>query len=654
MKFKSNILPILTVLFNIAIFYSLNGQSKIDSLKLQLENTSNQEIRLATLQSIIQELGHTDFDEAFRYARQAVAEAEAANHPKFLPIFYEGLGRKFANSQSLDSAGIFFHKAVKGYEQIDNQHGIATTYFKLAWLARSKADFEKAMNYDLDAMRIMEKLDDATGMASAYSRISDDLYYQENPEESLKYALKGIELGKKRDIGNELIYCYTAAGSAHHFLDEMEEALKYYDLAYDVAKKKNLQSDLFSITNSQGNALKYMEEYEKALAKYQESIAIIDALGIGIGFRSAPISNIAHVYLLQKKYKQALPYQLETVAIQESIQSTQNLQEGYLHTSKIYENLGDFEKALFYQKKYRTLRDSVLNVTKDKSISDLRIQYETEKKEEKINEQNTLIAHQQNIQYLSYAIGALLLSLLGGIFIAYRNNRKKKDLLETLNKALDTSNQELDKKNTQNELLLKEIHHRVKNNLEVISGLLELQSAQVNDASSQKVLQASQSRVQSMGIIHQKLYQGTNLTSIEMRDYFSNLGDSILDTFDAFDKIALHVEMNQLELDIEQAIPIGLIVNELVTNACKYAFPNQDDQKGNITISLSRDKQFLTLTVSDDGIGKIQNDSAQGTGFGSQLIHLLTRQLDGKMEEAVKDGTIYTFHFKSLHRPIES
>lgn len=199
-------------------------------------------------------------------------------------------------------------------------------------------------------------------------------------------------------------------------------------------------------------------------------------------------------------------------------------------------------------------------------------------------------------------------------------------------------------KNDENELLLKEIHHRVKNNLEMVKSLIALQSAQLGDPASKEAMMASQNRVQSRGIIHQKLYQANNLGSIEMKDYFMNLGDGILDTFNKENKITIECAMEQLELDVDTAVPIGLIVNELLTNALKYAFPK--DAAGIIKISLSQpSSEILNLHVSDNGIGKIIGLTPKGTGFGSQLIKLLTLQLDGKMIEKTDHGTIISFQF---------
>ena len=209
---------------------------------------------------------------------------------------------------------------------------------------------------------------------------------------------------------------------------------------------------------------------------------------------------------------------------------------------------------------------------------------------------------------------------------------------------------QLSAKNAENELLLKEIHHRVKNNLEVVSSLLQLQTAQIEDPSVQSAMLASQNRVQSMGIIHQKLYQGEHLAAIEMQDYFINLSESILDSFNADGRIKVECDMPKLVLDVDTAVSIGLITNELLTNSLKYAF--NDKKNGKIKISLTEDQNALNtegsllLKISDDGIGKSMGSKPKGTGFGTQLIMLLTKQLDGQLNYEINNGTIVSLTFK--------
>nr|MCU0444842.1 sensor histidine kinase [Microscillaceae bacterium] len=293
-------------------------------------------------------------------------------------------------------------------------------------------------------------------------------------------------------------------------------------------------------------------------------------------------------------------------------------------------------------------KDIEINTLQEETKSlknELRVKYETEQKDQTIASQSGQIEQQNKIQLLSYAIVGLLILLLGGLFFTYRINQKKNLQLQALNNNLKTTNLQLDKRNAENELLLKEIHHRVKNNLEVVSSLLALQSAKIDDPEVQDAMLASQNRVQSMGILHQKLYQSEHLAFIEMKNYFQNLCDNILDSYNETERIAVNIDMKEVELDVDTAMPVGLIVNELLTNSLKYAFP--DGKKGEIKLSLENiDSDIFNLKISDNGIGKSTNTPSKGTGFGTQLIDLLTRQIDGKLVQEVHNGTMISINFK--------
>lgn len=250
--------------------------------------------------------------------------------------------------------------------------------------------------------------------------------------------------------------------------------------------------------------------------------------------------------------------------------------------------------------------------------------------------------------YISYPLGIYIYitNQYGRLFIAMEQEveERTQQLNDTI-KDLTKTQQELSVKNSQNVLLLKEIHHRVKNNLEVVSGLLALQSAKMEDPTMQEVMLASQNRVHSMGILHQKLYQSEHLAFIEMKNYFENLCINILDSYNESERIKVNVEMKELELDVDTAVPLGLIVNELLTNSLKYAFPN--GEKGNIELSLSHlNEEDFQLKISDNGVGKPMDAEVKGTGFGTQLVELLTRQIDGQLIQEISNGTNILIKFK--------
>lgn len=395
---------------------------------------------------------------------------------------------------------------------------------------------------------------------------------------------------------------------------------------------------LLACYNGRGNIYKYMERYEEAIADYTTCYEGAKKINL-IRYTMPPTANIGHVYILQGKYAEALPYNLKAIEIMKRIGNTKNLWENYMHVANIYSQLGDYKNALEHHELYEQGHSEYLNTIIARQDSELQVKYETAQKDMEILDQEAKISQQRKTQILSIGIAGLLVVILFGMYFTLKNIHKKR-------KALSLLNIELDAKNKQNELLLKEIHHRVKNNLELVKSLIALQSAKLEDGASKEAMLASQNRVQSMGIIHQKLYQGENLGSIEMKDYFINLSEGILDTFNANEKVKIECVMDSLNLDVDTAVPIGLIVNELLTNALKYAFP--EGIHGKISISLKEENDNLLLKISDNGIGKTEGLKPKGTGFGTQLIQLLTQQLHGTISKEYSNGTAVFFSFKDF------
>ncbi|MBS1496971.1 MAG: tetratricopeptide repeat protein [Bacteroidetes bacterium] len=619
-------------LFFLLLFSSLfaSGQNTpYDSLEHVLASEKTDTTKLKLIQQLVDIAFKNDMKKALEFADMGGQLADKIKDKNWQPKFYEMQGRMHANLLHLDTALYFFNKAMDGYVAVKNTKGQATTAFKMAWVYKKKGENEKALEKDLAALKLVESINDKQGICDALTRVSTDLTLQERLKEAEDYAQKAIAVAEQNQLDGEKFYVYFNAGNVAIASAKFQQALDYYNQTLAIAKKQNLGPfNEADITNSRGNALKKLGRYAEALQDYKTCNALGKQSNYPMAV-SASIANIGEVNLLMGNYKEALPYQLETVRMQEADSDMTNLVENYDHVSKIYEKLGDYKNALLYKQKAYSLHDSIASIASDAAMSKLLTQYETKKKEATITAQQSQISQQKKIQWLTIGTTALFAVLLLFSFISYRNRSKSNRLLAA--------------KNNENELLLKEIHHRVKNNLEVVSSLLALQSAQIDDPNTKEAMLEGQNRVHSIGIVHQKLYQGTSLGAIEMKDYFLNLSESILDSFGADKRVKIELAMEKLDIDIDTAVPLGLIVNELLTNTIKYAFPQ--GQNGNVKIKL--EKQLggnLRLEVSDNGVGK--GEIIQGSGFGGQLITLLTKQLGGKMTEEINNGTHTYFDFK--------
>lgn len=198
------------------------------------------------------------------------------------------------------------------------------------------------------------------------------------------------------------------------------------------------------------------------------------------------------------------------------------------------------------------------------------------------------------------------------------------------------------------EILLKEVHHRVKNNLQVISSILNLQSSYIHDEKILTILKESQNRIKSMAFIHESLYQTNDFSKINFSEYVVNLSKNLVHSYLVNNElIELKLDINKVSLNLDLSIPCGLIINELVSNALKYAFPENRKNDGYILISLKRDKENICLTIADNGIGLPKKLDFRNTeSLGLQLVTTLVEQINGIITQESTTGTTYNIIFK--------
>lgn len=286
---------------------------------------------------------------------------------------------------------------------------------------------------------------------------------------------------------------------------------------------------------------------------------------------------------------------------------------------------GRAEPALRYHQQWAALRDSIFN---EERLQVIEAQAETELQEEtqarQQAEQQQQLAELESALQKRYTLAAVAGGLLFGLLSLafYRLNRVNKRISE------------------RNALLVREQHHRVKNNLHVISGLLSLQSRRLGDDAARQAMSESQGRIQSMALIHQGLY-GQHLTEVNMRNYLRELVTQVVESYGY--AVALTFDLEDVTLDVDRAAPVGLIVNEVVSNAGKYAFPHAPQPQ--LHVSFHKSSSRYQLTIQDNGPGIDPAASARSDSFGMKLIHLQARQLRGSARFHRQGGTLFDLDF---------
>ncbi len=518
---------------------------------------------------------------------------------------------------------------------------------QMGYVMERKGLLSNAADYAQQGLKLGDSLNDIRAQAMAYSDLSNLFWKQSKFENGIEYGLEAESLYKQRGI-NDLDFSFTlyVIGNNYLKINDYAKALDYYNRALAISERYQFYNNLADIYISLSELYTLTQRYNQAEEAARSAIRYSALLGNNFMLMRSWLELGKLQNLMQQSLLAISSLEKCLQVATEKFSDTYWLHIAYQELGTAHAQNGDYKNAYRAFLKYDQFKDSVFTAEADQRIAKLQTEYQVAQQESTIQIQQQLIAQQKRVEILFLIGGALLILLVVILYRTYRIKQQANERLNILIGSLGKKNAQLDKRNAENELLLREIHHRVKNNLEIVSGLLSLQAAQLNLPEAQAIMQSSQNRVLSMGIIHQKLYQKDNLAAVEMKDYFQNLGESILDSFNEAHRIKVTCEMAPVELDVDTAVPIGLIANELLTNALKYAFMR--DQKGEIQISLTtiKDTGELLFQVKDNGVGKQNNGSTKGTGFGTELVNLLVQQLNGRLTVDSQQGTTVNIYFK--------
>ena len=292
----------------------------------------------------------------------------------------------------------------------------------------------------------------------------------------------------------------------------------------------------------------------------------------------------------------------------------------HFYLSQIDSVNGDYLSAYSHLQDYLSESQTVQEQSRADELSELEIKFGIEKTQQALEVRGQWLI-------VVAVISVLLVVLSIALYYTFLSIRAKKKRIETL---------------------MRELHHRVKNNLQVISSLLGLQSMRLKDAVAKKAVSEGKGRIHAMSLIHQKLYQNDHLTSLDIADYLKNLVNELAMAYGFQNKAKLIVNVPKRQMDADTSLPIGLIVNELVSNAFKYAFEGIESPKLELKLVQAPDNEFM-LIVADNGVGlpeSIEIESADS--FGLKLVKLLTRQLKGKLEVNNQKGVTYCIKFKEV------
>ena len=548
------------------------------------------------------------------------------------------------------AAFVTLQSAAQLYESVNypRQQGV---YDLLCAISGYFAEYDEGVRYGLLAIRYAEKTQDTSlSLCTYYNHLGTAYYGMRDYEKGLQYYTRSLDVARKYNDGDGIVtlsfntvILLTAWGKPSQALDFLTGMLNRYP-SFFAPCTVDVDRNLLAVTDRldlPGKSSAYAAAVEKALARKD----------LDFDRRAQGYFNLVFHSLTRHEYPKADTWLSRyNDLIRPMNYASYNRQNQLLHFM-VDSAEGKLISAIRYYQQYKRLSDTVFSQARSRHVEQYNALYESEKKNRNIlllqqrsQAQQTQLHQEQFLRKVTLGGIGLLMVIIGLLYYTVRIKQRSNRLLEAQRAEIHRQNHSLQQLVTEKEWLVKEIHHRVKNNLHMVVGLLASQAEYLKGREAYDAITGSQHRIQAMSLIHQKLYNTDNLSSIDMPHYVHELVDYLESSFDTKNNIRFVLQVAKVSFPLSHSIPVGLILNEAITNAIKYAFPG--GRKGQITIQLRHlpPEASYSLIIRDDGIG-IAADRHRHSSLGLSLIEGLGRDIRGKLDIINDNGTVISLTF---------
>ncbi|MFT5822313.1 MAG: two-component sensor histidine kinase [Crocinitomix sp.] len=618
-----------TVLFSILIFFGINCNAQtygdkgfylIDSLDLDQLNPNEFDLldsclieyskakedtsKLRWIMLLPDEMSSDDVSERYtlfakdyinsRINKSFLSREESVFYYFELANVYSNLGYYENNRGAKSKALNNYHEALKIYEAFDVSENLGVLYLNFSSLYFGMCELDLALDYSNKALEVSQQL--------------------EGEPELMIYAL------------NNLAVIYAEKGDTEKSLENQFKSLAICDSTGNKNGSGMINNNIggvYSQTDRPELAFKHYKLAEKTFLELKNDTWI-----------SYTYQKMGSTYLNEKQYVEARKYANLCYDYAELSGGVQPKLRAANLLYRLNEKTGNYKDAFYYFRKHEHLADSISGEEIKVTTRQMEMDFQIEKEKalaDKENEKKLEVSSEREKQqkFISYAIfGGLILVCIFMFILFFR--------LRTITKQKKV----IEKQNDERKLLLKEIHHRVKNNFQIVSSVLKLQAAEENNSVIDHAFDDAINRIHSMAAVHEMIYMQNDFAAVAPKSYFRKLTDSMR-TYTLDRELSFEVDSNVEALSVQTLIPLGISVNEMITNSIKYAFAdNSIDPK--ICISLNKRSMGYTLSYRDNGVGfesQLKSDS-----FGMELIETILEQIDGKLEKV--EDAVWSTHLK--------
>lgn len=631
------ILVVITVLFGNSSYCNEDQDSLVNVIRYSKSDS----ITMLTEAELAKSIYLKNVDSAINSMRRALIIAQSNGYEFNKGLYLKEIGVFYYSISSYNLALDYLREAHTVFKNIKEGVEIADVSYYMGVCYNETGNYNLSIDYFYQALEVYEKNEEMVGVGRTLNSIGINLEAMGEDESAYKLYKKAFKFKKEAKDYNGMASGYISFGNIKLKMGQIDSSLFYHRLALQAANLLNNNRVLIDSYYCLGNDNLELKNADEAI-KYFKS-ALENFVDYRNDYQMSEVYNgLAKAYFLKGDAIQALKYVKSNISNLKNSGATSLLKNSYLLMAEIRNSTGDFDKAFEAMKEYALMKDSIYNSEKLTAVAEMQEKYKADQKQKEIDvlKYNNEISSLKNYKQKAFLIGFIIFSVIVLIFLV---------IVIVMYKARVKTNLLLKQSVKDKEVLLKEVHHRVKNNFQLISSLLNLQSDLVEDQEALIAINESRNRIASMALVHKNLYLAENLTRIEMQNYIDQLLDNILSSADNKGvTISYNLVAKDIRFDVDTSVPLGLIINELLSNSIKYAFTDRNE--GEISLNLRQiEGSKYELIYSDNGIGIPEDiDLDNLTSLGLELVQLLVAQLNGSVNFEVNGGTRFKIIFNKV------
>lgn len=564
-----------------------------------------------------------DSTNSYEFAVEGVKVSEENDNLESYLLSINQLGRAYDSFGNQKGAIHTYNKGLKKFEEnggnqklkvITQLHiNLANSYYEINEEVKANATLLKGVEYS-------EKVKDPTGVSYGLYFLGWKYMELENYEKAENYFLKSLNYADSVALPAYINMNHHALGINYSRAGEYKKAIYHDSVAIVKYRAENNQLYLFDALNNMAVALIGIGNYKDAQTKAEEALIVIKPYNNKL-YENGVKQTLIKTYIENTNYDKAEKYLLEILkdSLNPKFLDLETKTSSIGQLAIVFEKQGELKKALKYQKQFKILADSIDAEKRESNFADIETKYQTEKKEKENiqlkaeNAEQALLTQKANTQKWLFAISAIAIGLIA--FLLWRRYKSEVRSKRTIQEQKETI-----------EILQKDLHHRVKNNLSVIDAFIEELKNDITDVGLSTKLSELQNRVLSINEVHAQLYKNTDITNIDVKKYVNSIAMNVASTFDRPEIKVQEKISDNLKLNPSKSSLMGLIINEFITNSFKYAF----DKEGEIVIQIDDKDNEIDMTLSDNGKGLPEDfDLKKVTSYGFRIMKLLTLQLEG-------------------------